>query len=67
MKHENSLFGKRELVLIAGILAVVLIMTAANRLFFAGPAAYVEISVIDENSKKQVLKTLDLHGQLPQP
>lgn len=60
MKQKYSMFGKRELILIAAVLIVAAVTAAANRIFFSEPAAYVEISVVDENSQKQVLKTLDL-------
>lgn len=60
MENQETKFGKREVILIAVIFAAVLIFWLVNRSHFSAPAAVVEISIVDENSQKQVLETFDL-------
>lgn len=57
-------FGKREKVLIAVVAAVTAVFFFINRSLYSAPAAVVEISIVDQNSKKQVLKTFDLYEDL---
>lgn len=60
MENQETKFGKREIILIAVIFAAVLIFWLVNRSQFSAPAAIVEVSIVDENSQKQVLKTFSL-------
>lgn len=60
MEEKEISFGKREVLLIAGILAVILFFALANRSRFHAPAAQVEISIVDKDSKKQIIQTFFL-------
>lgn len=60
MEKQEKKFGKREIVLIAVIAVIMLLLFFVNRTLYSAPAAIVEISIINENSEKQVLKTLNL-------
>lgn len=60
MENQETKFGKREMILIAVVFASVLIFWLVNRSRFSAPAAMVEISIVDENSQKQVLKAFNL-------
>lgn len=64
MENQETKFGKREMILIAVIFSSVLIFWLINRSRFSAPAAMVEISIVDENSQKQVLETFDLFEDL---
>lgn len=57
MKKQESLFGKRELILIGTVITVILAFWIWNRFLFSAPASRVEVSVVDTNSNKQVIET----------
>lgn len=48
--------GKRELILVGGILILALFFFAANRIFFSGPATVVEVTI-----DGKLVETLDLN------
>lgn len=52
--------GKRELILLAAVALLICAGLLTTHLFFASPGAIVEVSVIDEQSQKTVLKTFSL-------
>ena len=52
--------GKRDLILIAVIVAVVCGLFLVKNFLYSAPAAVVEVSIINENSEKEVLVTFDL-------
>lgn len=52
--------GKRELVLLAVVALIVSAGFLTTRIFFSAPGSTVEVAVIDEQSKKTVLKTFSL-------
>lgn len=60
MEDKEISFGKREVLLIAGILAVIFFLVLSSRSHFHAPAAQVEVSVVDNDSKKQIIKTFSL-------
>lgn len=59
-KTTHSAFGKRELILLAVVFVAVCAMYLVNHFRYSSPASVVEVSVIDENSNKTVLKTFSL-------
>lgn len=60
MEKNEIPFGKREFLLIAGILAVVFVFYLFKRTHFHAPAAQVEVSIVDNNSTKQIIRTFSL-------
>lgn len=60
MEEKEISFGKREILLIAGILAVILFFALSNCSRFHAPAAQVEVSIVDKDSKKQIIQTFSL-------
>lgn len=64
MEKREKVLGKRELILFAVIAVIAVFLLILNRMLYSSPAAVVEISVIDENSQKQVLETFSLFKDL---
>lgn len=60
MENKNQSMGKRDLILIAVIVAVVCGLFLVKNFLYSAPAAVVEVSIINENSEKEVLVTFDL-------
>lgn len=60
MENKNQSLGKRDLILIAVIVAVVCGLFLVKNFLYSAPAAVVEVSIINENSEKEVLVTFDL-------
>lgn len=60
MEKQSQILGKREIILLVVVCAAVFIFYLFNRFRYQAPAAVVEVSVIDEHSRKTVLKTFDL-------
>ena len=60
MENKNQSMGKRDLILIAVIAAVVCGLFLVKNFLYSAPAAVVEVSIINENSEKEVLVTFDL-------
>ena len=60
MEKQEKLMGRRELILFSVIALIAAIFFLVNQRFFSSPAAMVEISVIDENSQKQVLEVFSI-------
>ena len=64
MDKELYRFGKRELFLLAAILVVAAVFFLVNYTLYRKPAAFVEVSVVNEQSEKIVLETFDLSNDL---
>ena len=60
LNESFSGIRKRDLILFAALLLIAGAGFLVNRFLFAGPAAIVEVAVINENSDKTVLERLDL-------
>ena len=57
-------FGKREFFLLIAVVSIVLTAYLFRQNLYQEPASIVEISVIDSQSEKVVLKTFDLTENL---
>jgi len=60
MERQEKAVGKRDLILISFVVLIAIVFFIANKIRYSAPAAVVEISIVDENSQKQVLETFDL-------
>jgi len=60
MERQEKTVGKRDLILISFVVLIAIVFFIANKIRYSAPAAVVEISIVDENSQKQVLETFDL-------
>ena len=60
MDENRKSFGKRELILLITVFIVSALFYFFNQLWYAKPAAIVEVSVIDAESNKIVLETFSL-------
>lgn len=61
MKERKQTFGKKELILILAIAALALMFALVEHVRNSAPAAYVEISVVNTDSKRIVLDTFPLN------
>ena len=57
MEPKEHRFAKREGLLIAAVLCLVLLLYLFQGMLYQAPAAAVEISIVGENSQKIVLET----------
>ena len=60
----EKIFGKREIILVAVVAVAAIAFCLFNRFLYSAPAAIVEVSIVDENSDKQILKTFHLQENL---
>lgn len=60
MEKQTKAIGKREIILLAVIFTAVCMLYLVNLFRYSAPAATVEISVIDADSNKTVVKTFPL-------
>ena len=58
---------KREYYLVAAIILVICCSSLANRILFSASGTIVEVSVIDQQSNKTLLKTFDLSENITYP
>ena len=64
MDEKKKSLGKREIVLLGAVLAVALVFYLVNQIRYSAPAAFVEISIVDENSSRTVLENFSLAENL---
>ena len=64
MNEAPKSIGKRELFLLIAIIGIAVVLYGFNQLRTASPAAYVEVSIINEASEKVVLKTWNLEQNI---
>ena len=64
MDEKKKSLGKREIVLLGAVLAVALIFYLVTQIRYSAPAAFVEISIVDENSNRTVLEKFPLAENL---
>lgn len=64
MDEKKKSLGKREIVLLGAVLAVALVFYLVNQIRYSAPAAFVEISIVDENSNRTVLEKFPLTENL---
>ena len=64
MNEKKKSLGKREIVLLGAVLAVALVFYLVNQIRYSAPAAFVEISIVDENSNRTVLEKFPLAENL---
>ena len=64
MQTKQTSIRKKELFLIFGIVLLAAIFALGNRLLHAAPAAYVEVSIVTDDSKRVVLETFDLNKNI---
>ena len=60
MDENRNRFGKSELILLITVFIISALFYFFNQLWYAKPAAIVEVSVIDAESNKIVLETFSL-------
>ena len=58
---------KREFYLVFAIILIICGSSLANRILFSDPGTIVEVSVIDQQSNKTLLKTFDLSENITYP
>lgn len=58
---------KREFYLVFAIILIICGSSLANRILFSDPGTIVEVSVIDQQSNKTLLKTFDLSENTTYP